>query len=471
MTDQRDLDRLLDAFFVEGTNEVADRVIDGALDQVDHTSQRRALRVPRRFPTMTMSTRVAAAAVIGVLAVGATLFVIRPGSAVGPPGPSASASSSPTTAAVAVSPSPSPSPTPRLSTPSSSPQPCVTDQLKVRTGDALPATKGDRLSGLGQSRGVYFAGGPGQRAQLWAVGPGQSSATLIALISPEPTILNVLDLSPNGSNTLIRAGQISPGGGAECADLYIVETDGSWATRLTIFGAGRFVTGGAFSPDGGRVAFHWWDPGTITVLDIASGQTVDQACDVTYGSHVTPIDWSSTGDKIAIGCSDGVTIFDARGLAAPIKVPATDEPLAFSWTDDSHVIVARGGGSIVSFDVMSQTAVIVGSFVDTSEVWSRSGVFSPDGRWLVYHAGDSGAVPGSKFSEGGYLMRVSVGVATRVMNPVLDAFTWSADSRALVFFTDWSLSRIDVETLQRSTIGRITDPSPLTYRQGVWRVP
>jgi hypothetical protein len=461
MTDHRDLDRLLDAFFVEGTNEVADRVIDTALDQIDHTHQRRVLRMPRRFQTMNMPTRVAAAAVIGVLAVGATFFVIRPGPVVGPPGPTAGASSSPTTA-VAVSPSPSPSPTQRLSTPSSSQEPCVTDQLKVLTGAALPATKGDRLSGLGQSRGVYFAGRPPQRAQLWAVGPGQDSATLIALVSPEPIILNVVDISPDGSNTLIRAGTISPGGGTECADLYVVRTDGSGATRLTTFGAGRFVTGGAFSPDGGRVAFHWWAPGTVSVLDLASGQTVDQVCDVTYSSHLTQVDWSPTGDRIAVGCSDALTIFDAGGTAAPIKVPASDEPLAFSWTDDTHVIVARGGGEIDSFDVVSQTSGIVGYFADSSEVYSRSGVFSPDGRWLVYQAG-----------EAGYLMPTSGGAATRVLDQVRDTFTWSADSRALVFLTDqWTLARIDVETLQRSTIGTITNREPfLTYRQGVWRVP
>jgi hypothetical protein len=461
MTDQRDLDRLLDAFFVEGTNEVADRVIDTALDQIDHTHQRRVLRMPRRFQTMNMPTRVAAAAVIGVLAVGATFFVIRPGPVVGPPGPTAGASSSPTTA-VAVSPSPSPSPTQRLSTPSSSQEPCVTDQLKVLTGAALPATKGDRLSGLGQSRGVYFAGRPPQRAQLWAVGPGQDSATLIALVSPEPIILNVVDISPDGSNTLIRAGTISPGGGTECADLYVVRTDGSGATRLTTFGAGRFVTGGAFSPDGGRVAFHWWAPGTVSVLDLASGQTVDQVCDVTYSSHLTQVDWSPTGDRIAVGCSDALTIFDAGGTAAPIKVPASDEPLAFSWTDDTHVIVARGGGEIDSFDVVSQTSGIVGYFADSSEVYSRSGVFSPDGRWLVYQAG-----------EAGYLMPTSGGAATRILDQVRDTFTWSADSRALVFLTDeWTLARIDVETLQRSTIGTITNREPfLTYRQGVWRIP
>jgi hypothetical protein len=57
---------------------LADRVIDNALEQIDHTQQRRVMRMPRRYSTMNMPTRVAAAAVIGVLAVGATLYVIRP---------------------------------------------------------------------------------------------------------------------------------------------------------------------------------------------------------------------------------------------------------------------------------------------------------------------------------------------------------------------------------------------------------
>jgi hypothetical protein len=78
MTDKQELDRLLGAFFVEGTDELADRVIGAALDEIDHTQQRRAWRMPRRFSTMNTPTRAAAAAVIGVLAVGASLLVLRP---------------------------------------------------------------------------------------------------------------------------------------------------------------------------------------------------------------------------------------------------------------------------------------------------------------------------------------------------------------------------------------------------------
>jgi hypothetical protein len=79
MTTHRDLNSMLDAFLAEGSNELADRVIDGALDQIDHIHQRRAMRLPRRLQTMPMLTRLAAAAVIGVVAVGAALYLIKPG--------------------------------------------------------------------------------------------------------------------------------------------------------------------------------------------------------------------------------------------------------------------------------------------------------------------------------------------------------------------------------------------------------
>ena len=78
MTDRRELDRLLGSYFASGTDELADRVIDAALDQIDHTRQRRALRMPRRFPTMTIPIRLAAAAVIAVLAVGGAFYLFKP---------------------------------------------------------------------------------------------------------------------------------------------------------------------------------------------------------------------------------------------------------------------------------------------------------------------------------------------------------------------------------------------------------
>lgn len=88
MTDQRELDRILGAYFADGTDELADRVIDAALDQIHHTRQRRALRMPRRLSTMTIPIRLAAAAVIAALALGGTFYLLKPDQpAVGGPSP------------------------------------------------------------------------------------------------------------------------------------------------------------------------------------------------------------------------------------------------------------------------------------------------------------------------------------------------------------------------------------------------
>ena len=114
MTDQRQqLDRLLTSFFVAGTDELADRVIDAALDQIDHTPQRHAVRMPWRFPAMTMTTRLAAAAVIGVIAVGGALYLLQQNqSSVGNSSPTPGVTASPVAVATPGRPTAAPTPTP-----------------------------------------------------------------------------------------------------------------------------------------------------------------------------------------------------------------------------------------------------------------------------------------------------------------------------------------------------------------------
>ncbi|MFL5675758.1 MAG: Kelch repeat-containing protein, partial [Chloroflexota bacterium] len=80
MTSEREIDRLLDFYFDDGRDELADRVIDAALAEIDHTRQRRAMRVPWRFRTMTMPLRLATAALIGALVLGGALLLTGGGS-------------------------------------------------------------------------------------------------------------------------------------------------------------------------------------------------------------------------------------------------------------------------------------------------------------------------------------------------------------------------------------------------------
>ena len=74
MTRDVDIERILDRWFEEGPTEVADRVIDGALEIIDTTQQRRVSRVPRRYPSMPTFFKLAVAAVV-VAMVGVVAFV------------------------------------------------------------------------------------------------------------------------------------------------------------------------------------------------------------------------------------------------------------------------------------------------------------------------------------------------------------------------------------------------------------
>jgi hypothetical protein len=422
---------------------------------------------------MTIYSRIAAAAVIGVLAIGGTLYLIGPGQrAVGPPGPTVGASSTPDLAGVV---SPSPGQSQLLPTPSPSSEPCLT--FEILTGDELPNVSGDPATGIGPGRGVFIAG-----STLYVVGPGDDPARPIAAVTPSTGgMVEVLDLSADGSNALIRAGFI--GGGntePECADILVVRTDRSGVTPLTSFEAGRIVVGAAFSPDGTRVAYSSLrlgapGPGTISVLDLVSGRTVDQRCDSTFvGDPTIRVEWSPAGDRIALVCG-ALTIFDASGTAAPTEVPTIGQALGFGWTDASHLIVAAEGGDIGSFDAVAQTSTLVGR-LDASDLTSfayLSGVFSPDGRWLAFLNGATSET---------YLVPASGGKATRMLSGDDPFVAWSADSRGLVYTTreldsqresQLTLARADVETLERSTIATISNYSMgrITYRQGVWHIP
>lgn len=101
MTGRTEVELILDRYLADGPERVADRVIDVALDQVDHKPQRRATRVPWRYLEMTtlLKPALAGAAIVAVLLVG-VLFLDRgmtgPGAAPVDPSPSPSPSASPT---------------------------------------------------------------------------------------------------------------------------------------------------------------------------------------------------------------------------------------------------------------------------------------------------------------------------------------------------------------------------------------
>ena len=89
MTSRTDTERILDAFLAPEADRFPDRVMDATLDQLARTRQRRAQRVPWRFPTMqarTRATAIAAVVLVAVVVGGGLIYLNSPSrSGVGSP--------------------------------------------------------------------------------------------------------------------------------------------------------------------------------------------------------------------------------------------------------------------------------------------------------------------------------------------------------------------------------------------------
>ncbi|MBI2780817.1 MAG: hypothetical protein HYX55_03340 [Chloroflexi bacterium] len=101
MSSRTEIERALDGFFAEGPESVADQAVMRTLDAIDRTPQRRDLFAPWRFPLMITLPRLAAAALVAVIAVGGAAYLLGAHSSVGVPVASPTPlAPSPTTGAV-----------------------------------------------------------------------------------------------------------------------------------------------------------------------------------------------------------------------------------------------------------------------------------------------------------------------------------------------------------------------------------
>ena len=103
MTDDRSLERAARSFVESGPTRAPEAAVERALDVIQTTRQERDLRILRSFSTMTMTARIAAAAAVGVIAIGGAALLLKPGgSSVG-----VLPSTPPPSTVIAASPSPS----------------------------------------------------------------------------------------------------------------------------------------------------------------------------------------------------------------------------------------------------------------------------------------------------------------------------------------------------------------------------
>jgi Tol biopolymer transport system component len=160
--------------------------------------------------------------------------------------------------------------------------------------------------------------------------------------------------SPDGKKIAFVAGE------GCCADLYVINTDGSGLAQLTRLGT---VTGADWSPDGRTLALR--AAGSVYVINV-DGSDLTQLTNETGSLVVRHVDWSPLGDRIAFSLSldplvwetvdgESLTIHVVNADGTDRITVATDaidprwlrdgRSLSFGrWFDDEIWIVSADGG-------------------------------------------------------------------------------------------------------------------------------
>ena len=348
MTDQRQLDRLLGAFFVDGPDELADRVIEAAFDQIDQTRQRRAVRMPWRFATMNMLTRLAAAAMIGVLVVGGAFYLIHRGqpAVLGGPSPTPGLSAGPSESA-----SPSAVPSPTVVRPRAASWSVTGSMVTPRAGHTatlLPDGKVLVAGGDGLVEGVSTAS-----AELYDPSTGAWTATG-TMLTPRQ----------DATATLLPDGKVLVAGGGRQA------TEFTWLASAELYdpGTGAWTaTGTMLTPRQG---------GTATLL--RDGKVLVAGGDDGYGlmSASAELYDPSTGSWTATGTMGTTRSGGTATLLRDGKVL-----VAGGWANGSASASGPVLASAELYDPGSGTWSVTGSMVRPRA--GHTATLLPDGKVLV----------------------------------------------------------------------------------------
>jgi hypothetical protein len=409
-----DFDQRIADWLEDDPNLAPRQALETVLAAYPSIPQRRPMWVPRRFPTMTMPIRLAAAAVIGVLAVGGAFYLSQPSKpSVGPPAPTPSASVSP-----------------------------------AASGSALPAAGAFTRTGAPSIdhdvRGITVALADGR---VLIAGGGDGALTTAEIYDPAtgvwkatgsmqdersyPVAARLVD-----GRVLIAGGTDSRGNNLRTAELFD-PTTGAWTrtgqmafVRNQAFAAllptGKVLVGGAGSDLGNDTSAELFDPATgrwtvtgdmtrgragplsATVLSdgrllVTGGFTSDQRSAEIYDPAAGT--WAATGQlgSVRVDEQTGALLPDGRVLSIGGR-PTTGEvfdPAAGTWSStgpigasyldllvsvrlpDGRVFMAGGGPAAAAhiFDPSTNAWSSAGPIAKARFV--RSASLLADGRVLV----------------------------------------------------------------------------------------
>jgi photosystem II stability/assembly factor-like uncharacterized protein len=404
MTSQRELDSLLGAFLAEGPEQVADRVVDSALDQVNLTKQRRFLELPWRLTQINALSRLAAAAVIGVLVVGAGIYLARPNPAPIAASPSPGPSASPSQPAVVVFSPTAAEPTPL---PSGAARPAQAGQFD----DACDFGLGSATVGwISTTTALYRTQDLGQ---TWsAVQPaGWSSATAVAnLFIDADTAYSFLQ----GSPSKIAA---THDGGATWVETALGDSTAWPAFSFQTPLSGSLIFYGQLKTD--PVSIYATADGGLTWAEPQSATTVWAAIMPDWCTHREPnATLQQTHPWLDRNPLDGlVQLSRDAGLTWQTRpIPAGDDPVL--WGDGSGGIVLAvhsQGGPPVNDQIYTSN--------DDGQSWQLAADLTGGGRnaqflsateWFLI-AGDGSSIASTV--DGGANWRTVLGSLTFMIGP------------------------------------------------------
>ena len=256
-------------------------------------------------------------------------------------------------------------------------------------GSKIAVGRSGRIDILNASNQILLKTLTGNKGRLFAI-DWSSDSTKVAGASLNPNGLTVWDVSTGQIIASRQIDAVSAHWNPDNIRIASASTGGGIAIWNTLTGdvtvAHLFGTELAWSPDGSKLAYAYYDESPVSVTNITTGQQVMTLMGNTQG--VEDVDWSPDGTKIASAGSDNTVRVWNAVTGAPLHTFTGHSGLVRSvqWNPNSSMLASGSSDGTIRFWDM-QTFLSLGVIQVGSKV--KAITWSPDGSRLAY-GGDEG---------------------------------------------------------------------------------